>query len=59
MFRGIYNGSKKHEEDLKNVVERAKAVGVEKVIFFDCNYCLQNKWIFTKETKEIKRCFRD
>lgn len=32
MFKGIYNGSKKHVEDLHEVIKRAKTNGVEKII---------------------------
>lgn len=31
MFRGIYNGSRKHVDDLHEVLRRAVANGVEKV----------------------------
>lgn len=41
MFDGVYNGSKKHDPDRTQVLERAWHVGVEKVIItvgtiFDC-----------------------
>lgn len=32
MYKGIYNGSKKHEPDLKNVLSRAWNQGIEKII---------------------------
>lgn len=32
MFGGIYHGSAKHKPDLDSVLQRAKAVGVEKII---------------------------
>jgi len=32
MFSGMYNGTKKHENDLSNVLERSWAVGVQKII---------------------------
>lgn len=34
MFRGIYNGSRKHIDDLHEVLRRAVANGVDKVIVF-------------------------
>ncbi|RWS25358.1 putative deoxyribonuclease TATDN1-like protein [Leptotrombidium deliense] len=40
MFRGIYNGSKKHESDLTHVLERAFRSGVEKIII--TSGCLQD-----------------
>lgn len=41
MFDGIYNGSKKHDPDRSQVLDRAWHVGVEKIIItvgtiFDC-----------------------
>lgn len=41
MFNGIYNGSKKHDPDRSQVLDRAWHVGVEKIIItvgtiFDC-----------------------
>ena len=32
MYRGVYHGSKKHEVDLKDVVERAWNMGMQKMI---------------------------
>lgn len=32
MFQGTYGGRKKHEADLKAVIERAKAKSVEKIL---------------------------
>lgn len=32
MYKGIYNGSAKHEEDLKQVLERSFRCGLEKII---------------------------
>lgn len=32
MYKGIYNGVKKHEPDLQNVLARAWKHGVEKII---------------------------
>lgn len=31
MYKGIYNGSKKHEPDVGKVLERAWAAGLEKI----------------------------
>lgn len=32
MFRGIYNGSQKHVDDLQEVLKRAAANGLDKVM---------------------------
>lgn len=32
MFSGVYNGSKKHEPDLQNVLERSWSAGLDKII---------------------------
>lgn len=32
MYEGIYNGSKKHEPDLLNVLKRSWQAGLEKII---------------------------
>jgi len=32
MFKGIYNGNKKHKEDLEEVLERAWKNGLKKII---------------------------
>lgn len=32
MYSGVYNGSKKHEPDLKQVLERSWESGLEKII---------------------------
>lgn len=32
MYKGFYNGTKKHEADLGNVLSRAWKLGLEKVI---------------------------
>lgn len=32
MYKGIYNGSKKHEDDLDAVLERAWNIGMQKII---------------------------
>lgn len=42
VFDGVYTGSKKHDPDRKQVLERAWQVGVEKIILtvgtiFDCD----------------------
>lgn len=32
MYKGIYHGSKKHEDDLEAVLERAWNIGMQKII---------------------------
>ncbi|XP_013399370.1 putative deoxyribonuclease TATDN1 isoform X2 [Lingula anatina] len=32
MFRGLYHGSKKHQDDLQEVLQRAFGIGVEKIL---------------------------
>lgn len=32
MYQGLYNGSRKHEADLTNVLARSKTCGVDKII---------------------------
>lgn len=37
MYKGIYNGSQKHDPDLKNVLSRAWEKGLEKIIITGLN----------------------
>lgn len=37
MYQGIYNGARKHESDLSNVLKRANECGVDKLIVTGVN----------------------
>lgn len=43
MYTGIYNTSKKHENDLENVLQRSWNSGLEKIIVTGGNYEESNK----------------
>nr|XP_039269148.1 putative deoxyribonuclease TATDN1 [Styela clava] len=65
VFRGVYRGKEKHEDDFKDVIDRAKKVGLDKIIVTsgclqDCKdsleICKASQFLFTTVGCHPTRC---